>query len=194
MFSTEESLRRRTGPLGTGRLKYLQALVTEYQDTNEKENKLQIIANLANFGYDPINYGFFRTLNVLDLFLDVLAEEEDGGNSSSGNSDYDDMMKQFAIGGICNCCLDRLNKAYVIENDGIHYAAKCLDSTNNHTVMSAITTLMYLITPETRLAITAGYIQSKMKQLAKSANPRISNLATIFLEDYCKRNVPTEDD
>ena len=36
MFSTEESLRRRTGPLGTGRLKYLQALVTEYQDTNEK--------------------------------------------------------------------------------------------------------------------------------------------------------------
>ena len=36
MFSTEESLRRRTGPLGTGRLKYLQALVTEYQDTNDK--------------------------------------------------------------------------------------------------------------------------------------------------------------
>ena len=22
---------------------------------------------------------------------------------------------------------DRLNKAYIIENDGIHYAAKCLD-------------------------------------------------------------------
>ena len=36
MFSTEESLRRRTGPLGTGRLKYLQAMVTEYQDTSEK--------------------------------------------------------------------------------------------------------------------------------------------------------------
>ena len=69
------------------------------------ENKLQIIANLANFGYDPINYGFFRTLNVLDLFLDVLAEAEDGGNSSN---DYDDMMKQFAIGGICNCCLGLL--------------------------------------------------------------------------------------
>ena len=34
--------------------------------------------------------------------------EEDGGNSSSGNSDYDDMMKQFAIGGICNCCLGLL--------------------------------------------------------------------------------------
>ena len=69
------------------------------------ENKLQIIANLANFGYDPINYGFFRTLNVLDLFLDVLAEEQ---GDSSANSDFDNTMKQFAIGGICNCCLGLL--------------------------------------------------------------------------------------
>ena len=69
------------------------------------ENKLQIIANLANFGYDPINYGFFRTLNVLGLFLDVLAEEQDGG---SANSDFDDKMRQFAIGGICNSCLGLL--------------------------------------------------------------------------------------
>ena len=73
------------------------------------ENKLQIIANLANFGYDPINYGFFRTLNVLDLFLDVLAEEQDGDSgSATGNSEFDDTMRQFAIGGICNCCLGLL--------------------------------------------------------------------------------------
>lgn len=126
MFSTEESLRRRTGPLGTGRLKYLQALVTEYQDTSERgmllchvlchgwyhycfiENKLQIIANLANFGYDPINYGFFRTLNVLDVFLDVLAEEDDASSSSGGNSEFNDAMRKFAIGGICNCSLGLL--------------------------------------------------------------------------------------
>ena len=43
MFSTEESLRRRTGPLGTGRLKYLQALVTEYQDTSEKGTLVKYI-------------------------------------------------------------------------------------------------------------------------------------------------------
>ena len=36
MFSSEESLKRRTGPHGTGRLKYLQAIVTEYQDTSDK--------------------------------------------------------------------------------------------------------------------------------------------------------------
>ena len=110
---------------------------------NFTENKLQIIANLANFGYDPINYGFFRTLNVLDLFLDVLAEEEQDGSRTGDGSDFNDTMRQFAIGGICNCCLgllhkgmglihvssfaDRLNKAYIIENDGIHYAVNCLE-------------------------------------------------------------------
>ena len=50
---------------------------------NFTENKLQIIANLTNFDYDPINYGFFRTLNMLDLFLDVLAEEKQDGNRTS---------------------------------------------------------------------------------------------------------------
>ena len=31
--------------------------------------KQQILANLANFAYDPVNYEFFRQLNILDLFL-----------------------------------------------------------------------------------------------------------------------------
>ena len=31
--------------------------------------KEEILANLANFAYDPINYDHFRKLNVVDLFL-----------------------------------------------------------------------------------------------------------------------------
>ena len=31
--------------------------------------KEEILANLANFAYDPINYDHFRKLNVADLFL-----------------------------------------------------------------------------------------------------------------------------
>jgi len=31
--------------------------------------KLQVLANLANFAYDPINYEYLRQLNALDLFL-----------------------------------------------------------------------------------------------------------------------------
>ena len=69
MFSSKEYLEKKTGAWGVGRFKYLQALVTEFQDTSKKENKLQVLANLANFAYDPINYEYFRQLNILDLFL-----------------------------------------------------------------------------------------------------------------------------
>lgn len=36
------------------------------------ENKLQILANLGNFAYDPINYEHFRQLNILDLFIGII--------------------------------------------------------------------------------------------------------------------------
>ena len=31
--------------------------------------KEQVLANLANFAYDPDNYSHFRELNIVDLFL-----------------------------------------------------------------------------------------------------------------------------
>lgn len=110
------------------------------------EYRLQVLANLANFAYDPINYEHFRKLNILDLFLDVVAE------------DTDDKAIEFAIGGVCNCCLDKLNKQYLVENDGVELAVKCLSSANEETVLSAITTLMYLTTPQTKKG-TKQYIK-----------------------------------
>ena len=71
MFSSKKYLKKKTGPYGVGRFKYLQALVTEFQDTSKHEYKQQVLANLANFAYDPINYEHFRRLNILDLFLGV---------------------------------------------------------------------------------------------------------------------------
>ena len=35
-------------------------------------------------------------------------------------------MVEFAMGGVCNCCLDEQNKAYFIENDGVEFTIKCL--------------------------------------------------------------------
>lgn len=35
----------------------------------DTESKEQVLANLANFAYDPINYEHFKKLNVVDLFL-----------------------------------------------------------------------------------------------------------------------------
>lgn len=36
-----------------------------------------MLANLANFGYDPKNMEYLRELQVADLFLDALTEEND---------------------------------------------------------------------------------------------------------------------
>ena len=69
MFTSKAKLERKTGKRGMGRFQYLQALVTEFQDTSKHDFKLQVLANLANFAYDPVNYDFFRQLNILDLFL-----------------------------------------------------------------------------------------------------------------------------
>ncbi|XP_036053491.1 armadillo repeat-containing protein 7 isoform X3 [Onychomys torridus] len=45
-----------------GRLGYLQALVTEFQETESQDAKEQVLANLANFAYDPGNYQYLRQL------------------------------------------------------------------------------------------------------------------------------------
>ena len=52
---------------------------------------MQVLANLANFAFDPINYDALRRLNVLDLFLDHLDANENP------------KLREFAMGGLCNC-------------------------------------------------------------------------------------------
>jgi len=34
-----------------------------------KGSKREILANLANFAYDPINYDYFLQLNIPDIFI-----------------------------------------------------------------------------------------------------------------------------
>lgn len=172
MFTSKAKLEK-VGFGRQGRFEYLQALVTEFQDTHKQEYKLQVLANLANFAYDPINYEYFRQLNVLDLFLDVIAEEKE------------EKMIEFAMGGICNCCIDVLNKDHLLSSDCLELTISCLSSPNEETVLSAITTLVYLTTPETKKITTAKAVVDLMQQFVLSSNIRLKNLATIFIQDHC---------
>lgn len=43
--------------------------------SSPSEAKEQVLANLANFAYDPKNMEHLRELQVTDLFLDMLTEE-----------------------------------------------------------------------------------------------------------------------
>lgn len=175
MFSSKEQLLKRTGPHGIGRFSYLQSLVTEFQDTDSLESKQEVLANLANFAYDPVNYEYMRTLNVIDLFLDCLDES-------------DEKLVEFGIGGLCNLCLDKSNKEEILKNNGVKLVMKCLSSPCEETVLSTITTLTYLVTPISKADITCLPIVECMLRFSESTNTRLSNLAKVFLEDYCDKS------
>jgi hypothetical protein len=133
--------------------------------------KEQVLANLANFAYDLVNYDHLRRLNVVDLFLDALAEPPQQA-----------ALHEFAITGLCNLCpgactlpgvrvvlacvRQRLTRSphcstdpqfarLIIDNDGVPAVVSCLSSTNIETVLAAIATLYYLLSPVSKNGTTA---------------------------------------
>lgn len=53
------------------------------------EAKKEVLANLANFAYDPINYEHIKKLRILDVFLQQLSENNEE-------------LLHFALAGISN--------------------------------------------------------------------------------------------
>ncbi|XP_068223407.1 armadillo repeat-containing protein 7 isoform X2 [Palaemon carinicauda] len=170
MFSSYERLQKRSGKKGVDRFQYLKELVEEFSNT-ESSAKEQVLANLANFSYDPINYQWLRRLKVIDIFLHHLSE----GTVT---------LHRFAAAGICNLCLDVENKSYILQNGGVHLLTECLMSEDESTVISSITSLMFLVTPQSKLEITSDKVVKLISVKAEESNPRIRNLAKIFLSDY----------
>nr|XP_024384622.1 armadillo repeat-containing protein 7-like [Physcomitrium patens] len=173
MFSNAVRQKERTGKYGTARDQYLQDLVTEFQQTVHEETKEQVVAHLANFAYDPFNFEYLRALNVLDLFLDCLAEPNE-------------KLVEFSLGGICNCVADSMNASIVVKNGGIPLIIQCLSSPVENTVLSAIATLYYLCNPATRKEILKPEVVDCMNKYASAGdvNKKFSNLAHSFLATH----------
>lgn len=90
-------------------------------------------------------------------------------------------------GGLCNLCWDRTNKEHVLQTGGVPLIINCLSSPNEETVLSAVTTLMALSSPDPAAhpELTATPVVQCMLRFSLSANARLRNLAQIFLEDCC---------
>ncbi|XP_034049240.1 armadillo repeat-containing protein 7 [Thalassophryne amazonica] len=157
---------------GSDRFEYLQTLVTEFQDTDSDEAKEQVLANLANFAYDPKNMEFLRELQVFDLFLDMLTEDNDN-------------FVEFGMGGLCNLSVDPECRHLILQSKGIALVINCLSSHREETVLSAITTLMNLMTPSSFSELTDPAILQCMLRFSLSESPRLRNLAKVFLQDCC---------
>lgn len=157
---------------GSDRFEYLQSLVTEFQDTDSEESKEQVLANLANFAYDPGNIDFLKELQVPDLFMDMLTEENEN-------------FVEFGMGGLCNLSMDPECRDIILQSRGISLVTSCLSSRREETVLSAITTLMNLLTPSSRSDVTDQAIVQCMLRFSLSESPRLRNLAAVFLQDCC---------
>ncbi|XP_067225933.1 armadillo repeat-containing protein 7 [Chanodichthys erythropterus] len=154
------------------RFEFLQGLVTEFQDTDSEEAKEQVLANLANFAYDPSNMEALRMLQVTELFLDMLTEENDN-------------FVEFGIGGLCNLSMERESRDQILQSGGVPLVISCLSSNRDETVLSAITTLMNLTTAASRAETTDSAVVQCMQRFSLTENPRLRNLASVFLQDYC---------
>jgi len=109
MFHKPEQLLKRTPADGINRPEYLKLLVREFRLTNSAgtvvivicrirqsmslvfrlDSKRQVLANLANFAYDPVNYAHIRSQAVIDLFIEQLVSD-------------DDVLASYAAAGLCN--------------------------------------------------------------------------------------------
>ncbi|KAJ8659365.1 hypothetical protein O0I10_004725 [Lichtheimia ornata] len=172
--------RQRPSKKESDRGEFLSQLVQEYLVTRSLEAKQQVLANLANFAYDPINYEHLWQANAIDLFI-------------NGLEDPDPSLREFGTGGLANVCSDPNHRQYIfLQPECIDALKKTVsDAVNStqaqdETVINAMTTLMLLIEPSSQQAICTHDLKKGLEQLRSSEdkNPRVRTMATLFLNDY----------
>ncbi|KAK7397060.1 hypothetical protein VNO78_18227 [Psophocarpus tetragonolobus] len=173
MFTNNQRQQERTGRYGTPRVEYLQELVTQFQNTDEDETREKILANLANFAYDPYNYNFLRQLNVLELFIDCLTEPNE-------------KLVEFAMGGICNSCVDPTNSAIITKFGGIPLIIQCLSSPVRNTVNYALGALYYICDESNKDNILKPEVIDVIRRYAAAEEVSVSfsNMAKSFLSKH----------
>lgn len=161
-----------SGTFLVNRYKYLLDLVTEFQESDHLEDKLQVLGNLANFAYDPINHDFLKQVGAIDLFIDNLAENHI-------------QITQFSLTGISNLCANADLVEFILSRFGHEVIANCLLSLDTETVLASLTCLYYLAFDH-RDIIDQQLIKC-VSSLRNSSEKRLQVLATVFLEDFESR-------
>lgn len=170
MFSNQAYLDKKTGPFRVGRHNYLEELVHEYQSTVNTAAKKEVLANLVNFAYDPINFDYLKSLGVPAIFLQDLTDD-------------DGDIVEFAISGICNMCQHRDTKEYLLRNNVIDLLMAQLASKREETIVTCITTLIYMLSPP--IASASLDVTATMLRFSNSEISRVANVAKLFLQDCC---------
>lgn len=81
--------------------------------------------------------------------------------------------------------MERESRDQILQSGGVPLVISCLSSNRDETVLSAITTLMNLTTAASRVETTDSAVVQCMLRFSLTQNPRLRNLASVFLQDYC---------
>ncbi|CAH0490972.1 unnamed protein product [Peronospora farinosa] len=205
MLSSREHLQERQGQYAAPRHEYLQQLVDEFQRSPDIFRKEEVVANLANFAYDPINYMSLGRLRIMDLFLDLLDVDQE--DQDSNNTNYDEeittspprkhQLVEFAMGGICNCIADPHLQQQFIDGEGVDILVPYIleiplkneqiapfTPSELHVRVSALSIAYFLLDSSAFIDITSNKMITTMQSLQYHSIVQIANTAAGFLCRY----------
>uniref|UniRef100_A0A8D8HJ52 Armadillo repeat-containing protein 7 n=1 Tax=Culex pipiens TaxID=7175 RepID=A0A8D8HJ52_CULPI len=171
MFSTADRLAKRTPKEGIDRRTYISLLVDEYYETSNIEAKQQVTANLANFAYDPINWPFLKEWKAHEVFVEIL------------NASFDPVLLNHAAAGCCNLCLDSQTAEYLVLGGTVRQIKTLVAKyrSNGDLLGHLLTTLIQL---GREAVLLEDHFRKVLIALKSDSDKKISNLATVLLEDH----------
>ncbi|KAL3658072.1 hypothetical protein V7S43_016916 [Phytophthora oleae] len=210
MLSSRERLQERQGQYAAPRHEYLQQLVEEFQRSPDVLRKEEVVANLANFAYDPINYTSLSRLRIMDLFLDILDADQEAKASGNDEETKEPAQRgpattssqlfgkkklvEFALGGICNCIPYLPLQQQFIDGEGVEILAPYIlqtavnsaptSSRELNVIVFALTTAYFLLDSSAFADITSDMFRDKMQSLQTHQSAQIANTAAAFLSRY----------
>ncbi|XP_023293506.2 armadillo repeat-containing protein 7 isoform X2 [Lucilia cuprina] len=180
MFSSHNYLKRKTPEQGINRQEYIEHLVEEYYTTTNVEAQEQVSANLANFAYDPINWDYLKTAEVLKLFFELLELPNE-------------KLQLHGSAGLCNICLDKQALKYIIKADNFYKLKNLLlKTTNLNIVLNSLTLLYQLLSnlPPTKNCILCATILKKIQHFKTvyEKDQRIVNICNLIIAEFGQRH------
>ncbi|XP_046805714.1 armadillo repeat-containing protein 7 isoform X1 [Lucilia cuprina] len=189
MFSSHNYLKRKTPEQGINRQEYIEHLVEEYYTTTNvgklkthqnNEAQEQVSANLANFAYDPINWDYLKTAEVLKLFFELLELPNE-------------KLQLHGSAGLCNICLDKQALKYIIKADNFYKLKNLLlKTTNLNIVLNSLTLLYQLLSnlPPTKNCILCATILKKIQHFKTvyEKDQRIVNICNLIIAEFGQRH------
>jgi len=171
------------------RPEYLGALIQEFvSPLTTPDDRMEILAHLGNFAYDPINFAYLRQSGAIEIFLDQLPPSNQKLKSSGVEALT---LAQIAIAGLSNLSIDPETQEILLKPENLQRLIYCLRQKDLEMSKSSLVTLYYLLyNPSGKETIGNPEISTKIKACRYDYNQKtehndlqLENLWGIFYNE-----------